>query len=236
MRRAVLLLAAVGAWQFQYATRGRVRVIRSESAEEEAPAAVDERDALRERIAELEDTARAKRSELERLVSLTDESGQNGYYRLAAQVEQFKRQTKGSAARSTERTKTTVFKTLVPVLEAIEEMDPEGQTKIQSSFHQVYVSILDAMKNMGLDEFYPQKGEPFDPDRHDADAAAGTVKSVTRPGFLLQSTGDIVRPAKCLMEHPAIEPPADETSSSAETHDDDDGTPDPKGDAEQSAS
>lgn len=203
-----MLLSLCAAWQLQPTPSPRRLVVVREDASSEAvaeeeeavaPKEKDEVSDLKATIADLEDRVRSKRNDLEKVRALVDDSGKNGYYRLAAQVETFKRTTKGSAAMSTERTKARVLKALMPVVEALEEMDDEGETKISSNYHQVYVSLMEAMASVGMEEFSPSTGQAFDPTRHLAanDATVGTVAAVLRPGYQVRSTGDLVRPAKC---------------------------------------
>lgn len=165
----------------------------------------EEYSSLQSRIEELEASVVAKKLELEKLRDLTDDSGKNGYYRLAAQIETFKRTTAGSAERSTERTKATVCRALMPVLEAFEEVDDEGEQRISKTYQQVYQSLIGALAEIGLEPFHAVLGETFDAAKHvssdpsDAqeDGAKVVVAAEVRPGYRILSTGDIVRPAKC---------------------------------------
>jgi len=221
---AVLVAERCGAFQVG-SPRPALFVARAEAeanpVEEEAPAE-DERTVLRRKIDDLDAEVRSKRLELERLRDLTDDSGKNGYYRLAAQAEQFKRTSTGSAAASTERSKVKVFRALLPVLDAIADVDAEGQDKIQSSYQQVYASLNDAMGDLGLVQFDAAVGDAVDASRHDAgDVKEGIIAEQVRPGFLIAATGDVVRPAKVVVVAP---PPqaSPETEQGDEAPDDDD--------------
>lgn len=188
------------------------RLIVSSSADSEATVAeeaqTDETSQLRHKIEKLEGQAMTKRLELEKMRDLVDESGKNAYYRLAAQIETFKRTSAGTAERSTERTKATVCRALMPVLAAFEDIDDEGETKISSNYQQVYASLVEALTQIGLEQYHAIPGEGFNPLLHEADVTTGIVLREIKNGFRLLSTGDIIRPAKCEVE-PA---PSDENA------------------------
>ncbi|KAJ8607016.1 hypothetical protein CTAYLR_006250 [Chrysophaeum taylorii] len=178
---------------------------------------------LKERISELEDVVRTKRLAFEDARDAASDAGKSGYLRLAAQIEDYRRASKGSAAMSVERTKVAVFKALLPVVQGFEvalAIDPE--TPIQKNYAEVYRSLMVALTGSGLDEFHAVVGETFDAARHEADetpTGPATVLAELRPGFKVQATGDIIRPAKCTIE--IIQPQEEEKQEKLDDDDDD---------------
>jgi len=177
----------------------------------------DPRDALREKIAELENELRTKRTALERAKASVDDAGKNGLYRLAAQVETYKRNNRGSAERSTESRKAEAFRAFTPVLEgfeaAAEEIQPidEAEIKMQSDFQELYRALMDKFALMGMESFSVEEGTVFNPELHqavDTVVAENDDRSIVvqqlRPGYKLKS-GAIIRPAKCIIARPKNE-------------------------------
>ena len=103
-----------------------------------------------------------------------------------------------------------LFENLIPSLDSIvmaiqtgKEMEFEEKNK---SWKEGVVAILEkinrSMKEIGLEQYIPEKGDDFDNDMHEAvatvdDGEKGKIFDVLQPGYILDET--VIRPAKVVV-------------------------------------
>jgi molecular chaperone GrpE len=97
-------------------------------------------------------------------------------------------------------------KELLPALDNLDRAiaaAPAGQDNLTEGFRLVHAELTAALARLGIEGYAP-KGEPFDPNEHEAmaqhpveGAASGTVVEVYQPGYRLNDT--ILRPARVVV-------------------------------------
>lgn len=171
------------------------------------PATQDDIDDLKAEIEQMESKLYGMRQELYKTRDAADNSGQKGYYRLAAEIENFKAAQDKEAKRQKEKLKAQVIRDVMPVIEGFEELQKleltPGQERIRSSFNAVWDAMMRQFTTLGMETFHITPGEEYDPDAHDANI--DDIPSVTnivvddeiRPGYKLSTTGAVIRKAIC---------------------------------------
>ena len=166
-----------------------------EAAPPEAPEPpqADAADAVQHDLDELEAKAR-ERDEFLALAQRTQADFEN--FRKRAAREQQSAERRGVAR---------VVRELLPALDNLERAlaaaSPEDQ--LAEGIRLVQADLLGAMAKVGIEHYSP-KGEPFDPNVHEAmaqqpveGAETGTVVEVYQQGYRFD--GDVIRPAKVIV-------------------------------------
>jgi molecular chaperone GrpE len=157
-------------------------------SDEEAAAVEADLDELREKA--------AQRDEYLALAQRTQADFENYRKRMAREV---------SLAEG--RGVSRLAKELLPALDnldrAISAAAPAGQDNLVEGFRLVHAELTAALARLGIEGYAP-KGEPFDPNEHEAmaqhpveGAASGTVVEVYQQGYRLNDT--ILRPARVVV-------------------------------------
>jgi molecular chaperone GrpE len=181
------------------------------AAEEAAPApAPDARDApdasadgaagqeVEQDLAELQ----ARASERDEFLALAQ--------RTQADFENFRRRAAREQGLAEQRGVAKVVRELLPALDNLEralaaaEAQPDGtEHHLAEGIRLVQAELLAAMGRVGVEGYSP-KGEPFDPNVHEAmaqqpveGAESGTVVEVYQQGYRIQ--GDVIRPARVIV-------------------------------------
>jgi molecular chaperone GrpE len=121
----------------------------------------------------------------------------NGWQRSRADFANFKREEAGMQADKEARIINDLTEALMPALDTLELMvkhDPSANNKMLEK------QFMDSLGRLGIKKF-GEKGEAFDPHKHEALAQKGEehiVESVERSGY---SIGDkIIRPAQVILK------------------------------------
>jgi molecular chaperone GrpE len=165
-----------------------------EGALKEAPSA----EAVQEDLAEL----RRRSEERDEFLALAQ--------RTQADFENFRKRAAREQGLAEGRGVTRVVKELLPALDNLEralaaaEAQPDGsEHHLSEGIRLVQAELAAAMGRVGVEGFSP-KGEPFDPNFHEAmaqqpveGAESGTVVEVYQSGYKLADT--VIRPAKVIV-------------------------------------
>jgi molecular chaperone GrpE len=106
--------------------------------------------------------------------------------------------------------KKDLFDTIVPTLDALMlaaiaskdiEMDEKGKSWLEGILATVE-GMKKGLKEMGFEQYVPEKGEDFDRDIHEAIATVpegekGKIYDTVQPGYILD--GSVVRPARVVV-------------------------------------
>ena len=153
----------------------------------QSPAAADDLEGLRTRAAERDEyLALAQRAQ--------------------ADFENYRRRTTRETAQAMDRGAGKLAKELLPALDhlelALKAAEAEGG-ELFKGVRMVQGELLGALNRVGIEAFSP-KGEPFDPNEHEAmvqqpveGAASGTVVEVYQQGYRLN--GVVLRPARVVV-------------------------------------
>jgi len=145
---------------------------------------------------------------LSRTKDAASDAGQKGMYRLAAEIETYKRNSATSTTATTNAAKRDVMRAFEKMLTAFEEIGAslapadEGETKLAGDFEKVYVEFMEKFTKFGMSPFEPAAGDNFDKVKHevvesvDGDGDVDTVLESKRRGYQTAS-GDVVRKARC---------------------------------------
>ncbi|KQR51416.1 molecular chaperone GrpE [Leifsonia sp. Leaf336] len=127
--------------------------------------------------------------------------------RVTAEYANYRKRTEANREVERERAIGEAVKGLIPVLDDLERADKHGDLTEGSAFAAIAGKLRTAVERLGLTP-YGEKGEPFDPQIHEAifqqptpDATADTVAEVVETGYRLGST--VVRVAKVVVSTPA---------------------------------
>lgn len=134
----------------------------------------------------------------ERLKKAVEEKQEylEGWQRARADFANYKREEASLHADKQARAQAELLQELLPALDALElanKHSPDPTLKM------IEKQFLDSLKRLGVERF-GQKGEEFDPHRHEALAKQGeehVVTSVERSGYKIGDT--IIRPAQVII-------------------------------------
>ncbi|MEY9852206.1 molecular chaperone GrpE [Leifsonia sp. EB41] len=127
--------------------------------------------------------------------------------RVTAEYANYRKRTEANREIERERAIGDAVKGLIPVLDDVERADKHGDLTEGSAFATIAAKLRTAVERLGLTP-YGEKGEPFDPQVHEAifqqptpGVTADTVAEVVETGYRLGST--VVRVAKVVVATPA---------------------------------
>jgi molecular chaperone GrpE len=127
--------------------------------------------------------------------------------RVTAEYANYRKRTEANRELERERAVGDAVKGLIPVLDDLERAEKHGDLAEGSAFATIATKLRTAVERLGLTP-YGEKGEPFDPQIHEAifqqptpDVTADTVAEVVETGYRLGST--TVRVAKVVVSVPA---------------------------------
>ncbi|WP_426625647.1 nucleotide exchange factor GrpE [Leifsonia sp. McL0607] len=127
--------------------------------------------------------------------------------RVTAEYANYRKRTEANREIERERAIGDAVKGLIPVLDDLERAEKHGDLTEGSAFAAIATKLRSAVERLGLTP-YGEKGEPFDPQIHEAifqqptpEVTADTVAEVVETGYRLGST--VVRVAKVVVSTPA---------------------------------
>ena len=127
--------------------------------------------------------------------------------RVTAEYANYRKRTEANRELERERAVGDAVKGLIPVLDDLERAEKHGDLGEGSAFTTIAAKLRTAVERLGLTP-YGEKGEPFDPQIHEAifqqptpGVTADTVAEVVETGYRLGST--VVRVAKVVVATPA---------------------------------
>lgn len=127
--------------------------------------------------------------------------------RVTAEYANYRKRTEANREIERERAVSEAVKGLIPVLDDLERAEKHGDLTEGSAFATIAAKLRTNVERLGLTP-YGEKGEPFDPQIHEAifqqptpDVTADTVAEVVETGYRLGST--TVRVAKVVVAVPA---------------------------------
>ena len=127
--------------------------------------------------------------------------------RVTAEYANYRKRTEANREVERERAIGEAVKGLIPVLDDLERAEKHGDLAEGSAFTTIAAKLRTAVERLGLTP-YGEKGEPFDPQIHEAifqqptpGVTADTLAEVVETGYLLGST--VVRVAKVVVSTPA---------------------------------
>ncbi|MFP3466737.1 nucleotide exchange factor GrpE [Leifsonia sp. SIMBA_070] len=127
--------------------------------------------------------------------------------RVTAEYANYRKRTEANREIERERAVGDAVKGLIPVLDDLERAEKHGDLGEGSAFSTIAAKLRTAVERLGLTP-YGEKGEPFDPQIHEAifqqptpGVTADTVAEVVETGYRLGST--TVRVAKVVVSVPA---------------------------------
>ena len=127
--------------------------------------------------------------------------------RITAEYANYRKRTEANREIERERAVGDAVKGLIPVLDDLERAEKHGDLGEGSAFSTIAAKLRTAVERLGLTP-YGEKGEPFDPQIHEAifqqptpGVTADTVAEVVETGYRLGST--TVRVAKVVVAVPA---------------------------------
>lgn len=127
--------------------------------------------------------------------------------RVTAEYANYRKRTEANREVERERAVGEAVKGLIPVLDDLERAEKHGDLTEGSAFTTIATKLRGTVERLGLIP-YGEKGEPFDPQIHEAifqqptaDVTADTVAEVVETGYRLGST--TVRVAKVVVSVPA---------------------------------
>jgi len=127
--------------------------------------------------------------------------------RVTAEYANYRKRTEANREIERERAIGEAVKGLIPVLDDLERAEKHGDLPEGSAFASIAAKLRASVERLGLTP-YGEKGEPFDPQIHEAifqqptpDVTADTVAEVVETGYRLGST--TVRVAKVVVSVPA---------------------------------
>lgn len=127
--------------------------------------------------------------------------------RVTAEYANYRKRTEANREIERERATGEAVKGLIPVLDDLERADKHGDLVEGSAFATIAAKLRSSVERLGLTA-YGEKGDPFDPQIHEAifqqptpGVAVETVADVVETGYLLGST--TVRVAKVVVAVPA---------------------------------
>src|SRR3954452_24982876 len=125
--------------------------------------------------------------------------------RAQADFENYRKRMARENAAAVDRGMAKLAKELLPALDHLELAlkAAEGHEDVVKGFHMVAGELRAALEGVGIQPFSP-KGEPFDPNEHEAmaqqpaeDAESGTVVEVYQSGYRIN--GAVLRPARVVV-------------------------------------
>jgi len=125
--------------------------------------------------------------------------------RAQADFENYRKRMARENAAAVDRGMAKLAKELLPALDHLELAlkAAEGHEDVVKGFHMVAGELRAALERVGIQPFSP-KGEPFDPNEHEAmaqqpveDAESGTVVEVYQSGYRIN--GAVLRPARVVV-------------------------------------
>ncbi|MCI0157151.1 nucleotide exchange factor GrpE [Leifsonia shinshuensis] len=127
--------------------------------------------------------------------------------RVTAEYANYRKRTEANREVERERAIGEAVKGLIPVLDDLERADKHGDLTEGSAFATIATKLRSSVERLGLTQ-YGEKGDPFDPQIHEAifqqptpGVTADTVAEVVETGYRLGST--VVRVAKVVVATPA---------------------------------
>ena len=127
--------------------------------------------------------------------------------RVTAEYANYRKRTEANREVERERAVSEAVKGLIPVLDDLERAEKHGDLTEGSAFATIAAKLRTNVERLGLTP-YGEKGEPFDPQIHEAifqqptpGVTADTVAEVVETGYRLGST--VVRVAKVVVATPA---------------------------------
>ena len=167
--------------------------------------------------AEDSEQAAAAETDEEAAATLVDElaalAGQRDEYlalaqRTQADFENYRKRVAREGAMAEIRGVSRLARELLPALDNLERAlvaaEGQGEEQLLDGLRLVQRELCSALERVGIESF-GERGEPFDPERHEAVAhqpadgvAAGAIGEVYQPGYRLVD-GAILRPARVLV-------------------------------------
>ena len=127
--------------------------------------------------------------------------------RVTAEYANYRKRTEANRELERERAVGDAVKGLIPVLDDLERAEKHGDLGEGSAFSSIAAKLRTAVERLGLTP-YGEKGDPFDPQIHEAifqqptpDVTTDTVAEVVETGYRLGST--TVRVARVVVSVPA---------------------------------
>jgi molecular chaperone GrpE len=124
--------------------------------------------------------------------------------RVKAEYDNYRRRVERDRVAVVEQAAGSVIAQLVPVLDDVERAREHGE--LEGAFKAVAETLEATLTKLGLERF-GEKGEPFDPTRHEAvmhsysdDVTTATCVDVLRPGYLFADR--LLRPAMVAVADP----------------------------------
>lgn len=200
--------------------------------EEQAEAATEPEDpetaALKKEIEELEGQLGAARINLSNAKDKVDESGQAGYSRLAAMVDNFRRTMKGSRSDQEGYAQMRVLTNFVDLINKFETAEtdvpasgPEEES-VHVGYQKLYAQLMEKFTQAGMERFDAAVGDEFDAESHEKmsvveatdDLPPGTVAEQVRDG--LRTTSGVLRKAQVVVAEGEDAPADDEDAADEE--------------------
>jgi molecular chaperone GrpE len=123
--------------------------------------------------------------------------------RAQADFENYRKRMARENAAAVDRGMAKLAKELLPALDHLELALKAAEGHVVKGFHMVAGELRAALERVGIQPFSP-KGEPFDPNEHEAmaqqpveDAEPGTVVEVYQSGYRIN--GAVLRPARVVV-------------------------------------
>lgn len=197
-------------------------------AEEEAEPEDPETAALKKEIEELEGQLGAARINLSNAKDKVDESGQAGYSRLAAMVDNFRRTMKGSRSDQEGYAQMRVLTNFVDLINKFETAEtdvpasgPEEES-VHVGYQKLYAQLMEKFTQAGMERFDAAVGDEFDAESHEKmsvveatdDLPPGTVAEQVRDG--LRTTSGVLRKAQVVVAEGEDAPADDEDAADEE--------------------
>lgn len=132
-------------------------------SEDEEDEEDDEVESLKEEIAELEETLKAKNREINSIEKLAEQYTEAGYARQVAEMESFRRSRTANAVDVKTVARAEVLQNFLPI---VDELDSLSEKYADDEFVKKYSALSwdfrNALKDMGVEEFFIQDGEKRD--------------------------------------------------------------------------
>lgn len=164
----------------------------SEAADHGEAIAVDPQGELKAALAEAQESAAQNR---------------DGYLRMAAELENLRKRSQRDLENAHKYALERFLAELLPVQDSLEmgiAAADTGDASVKEGMQMTLKLLVTALERAGVRELNPVKGEPFNPEVHEAmtmeettEAAPGTVLRTIQKGF--QLNGRLLRPARVIV-------------------------------------
>mmetsp|Transcript_16851 Transcript_16851/g.25303 ORF Transcript_16851/g.25303 Transcript_16851/m.25303 type:complete len:290 (-) Transcript_16851:72-941(-) len=186
---------------------------------------VDEEEAIKKEIAELENTLRNKNRELDSIEKMGEQYTDGGYARKVAEMEQTKKSKTAASADNKLVAMASVLQNFLPVVDELKALTEKYEgDEFAKKYGALSSDFNSALKNMGVTEYVVAAGDAADASRvtaveevHSDDVAKGIVISAVNSGY--EMDGNIMRMAEAVLSLGAeaeAEPAAEVSEETAE--------------------